>query len=125
LGLKSKENHLLEEKNRKNVLVFCMQMQIIGKSFNCMMTSVHNSFVHIHHDLDEEEKKILEMAGVKSHSLRQEVSQKIEDEFSFFIPKCHACKEEMEFTEGDIIYGDKWYHNSCWEEPREVPIISH
>ncbi len=30
-------------------------------------------------------------------------------------PVCSLCNEEMEFVEGDTIYGDKWYHNTCWK----------
>lgn len=29
------------------------------------------------------------------------------------IPNCTACGKEMQFVEGDIIYGEKWYHNGC------------
>ena len=27
---------------------------------------------------------------------------------------CSLCKKKMLLSEGDMIYGDKWYHNSCW-----------
>jgi hypothetical protein len=30
-------------------------------------------------------------------------------------PECSLCNKEIEFVEGDTIYGDKWYHNSCWK----------
>ena len=28
-------------------------------------------------------------------------------------PSCAYCNEEMRFTEGDIIFGEKWYHKDC------------
>jgi hypothetical protein len=102
-----------------------MQIQIIFKPVIVVMSVTHHPFVRIHHDSQDEDDKILEMAGVKKHSANQEVSQKIEDECSFFIPKCHACKDEMQFSEGDTIYGDKWYHNSCWKELEEIRVASH
>lgn len=108
-----------------NVIVFCMQIQIILKTTIVTMAATHHPFVQIHHD-SQEDDKILEMAGVKKHSATQEISQKIDDEFSFFIPICHACKDEMQFSEGDTIYGDKWYHNSCWKELEEIQeALSH
>ena len=27
---------------------------------------------------------------------------------------CMLCGKEMEFVEGDIIYGEDWYHGNCW-----------
>lgn len=42
------------------------------------------------------------------------------DKDSFFVPRCSACKNEMEFLEGDVIFGDKWYHRSCWNEVNEM-----
>ncbi len=27
---------------------------------------------------------------------------------------CTNCGKEMEFVEGDIIYGENWYHVTCW-----------
>lgn len=35
---------------------------------------------------------------------------------NFVVPRCSVCKHEMEFSEGDVIFGDKWYHSSCWKE---------
>lgn len=29
------------------------------------------------------------------------------------IPNCTTCGKEMQFVEGDIIYGEKWYHRGC------------
>ncbi|GEM_PF-2690311 len=34
----------------------------------------------------------------------------------FFLPTCSACRYEVKFSEGDVIYGDKWYHRACWKE---------
>ena len=34
----------------------------------------------------------------------------------FSVPKCSMCKENMEFSEGEVIFGDKWYHELCWEK---------
>jgi len=33
---------------------------------------------------------------------------------NFLIKTCSSCKKRMLLSEGDVIYGDKWYHNSCW-----------
>ena len=30
-------------------------------------------------------------------------------------PCCMSCGKEMEFVEGDIIYGEDWYHGNCWK----------
>ena len=38
----------------------------------------------------------------------------------FFVPKCSSCKNEIQFLEGDTIYGDKWYHSACWHELRKM-----
>jgi len=27
--------------------------------------------------------------------------------------QCHACGKEMHLTEGDVIFGGKWYHKNC------------
>ena len=32
---------------------------------------------------------------------------------------CHICDKPMHFVEGDIIFGEKWYHNDCWKLVRE------
>ena len=33
---------------------------------------------------------------------------------NFLTQTCSLCKKKMVLSEGDMIYGDKWYHNSCW-----------
>ena len=32
----------------------------------------------------------------------------------FLTQTCSLCGKKMLLSEGDMIYGDKWYHNSCW-----------
>ena len=27
--------------------------------------------------------------------------------------QCQSCGKEIEFEEGDIIFGEKWYHKNC------------
>lgn len=39
---------------------------------------------------------------------------------NFYIPRCSACNYEMKFAEGDVIYGDKWYHSMCWHEIQDM-----
>ncbi len=31
------------------------------------------------------------------------------------VQRCSHCSREMDFVEGDIIYGEKWFHGNCWE----------
>ena len=28
---------------------------------------------------------------------------------------CSHCNKKMELVEGDVIYGDKWFHGFCWK----------
>ncbi len=39
-------------------------------------------------------------------------------------PLCFMCNKEMEFAEGDIIYGKKWYHRGCVQSKKHNLIIS-
>jgi hypothetical protein len=78
--------------------------------------TTHPSFVHIHHDSLEAEQSHLDITERKKHLLIEDDSQTIVQKINFSIPRCAACKEEVQFSEGDIIYGDKWYHNSCWKD---------
>jgi len=32
----------------------------------------------------------------------------------FLVLTCSHCNKIMELVEGDVIYGDKWFHSSCW-----------
>ncbi len=57
----------------------------------------------------------LEVTNIHSN---HESSQKAVQTCRFFVPKCTLCNEEMQFVEGDIIYGDKWYHDSCWDNKK-------
>jgi len=34
--------------------------------------------------------------------------------YDFLTQTCSLCGQKMLLSEGDMIYGDKWYHNSCW-----------
>jgi len=29
---------------------------------------------------------------------------------------CFSCKQQMPIMEGTVIFGDKWYHTSCWKK---------
>ena len=33
----------------------------------------------------------------------------------FLVQTCSHCNKKMELTEGDVIYGDKWFHGICWK----------
>ena len=85
------------------------------------MTTTHHSFVHIQDDSHEKgQTHFLEIEAGKEHSSKQEVLQTMTQKINFFVPKCSACKDEMQFSEGDVIYGDKWYHNSCWKDIEKI-----
>lgn len=87
------------------------------------MSNTHHKFTHEHHHgLEEEREKMLEK-WTENQSPNHEVPQEME-KTNFFIPKCDACKNEIYFAEGDVIYGDKWYHISCWKEPEKIKILS-
>lgn len=77
--------------------------------------TTHNSFVHIQDGPQENILKIEEKDHLKSKNLQNNV-QKI----NFVTPMCSACKDKMQFSEGDVIYGDKWYHSSCWKEIQKI-----
>lgn len=34
---------------------------------------------------------------------------------NFLIQKCTSCEKEMLVGEGDTIYGENWFHYSCWK----------
>ncbi len=38
------------------------------------------------------------------------------DSKNFLAQTCSLCNEQMHIGEGDIIFGGKWFHNSCWEK---------
>jgi hypothetical protein len=33
----------------------------------------------------------------------------------FLVQTCSYCNNKFELAEGDVIYGDKWFHNVCWD----------
>ena len=49
-----------------------------------------------------------------------------------FMQKCYWCKQSIEISEGDVIYGTQWYHKLCWDtvekeqnsQPAETNLIS-
>jgi hypothetical protein len=89
------------------------------------VTTIHHSSVHIHHDSQVEQNNCLKMAGENTNSFNQDDAKTIVQKAHFLIPRCFACKEEMHFVEGDIIYGDKWYHDSCWKDVEKIDLVSH
>jgi hypothetical protein len=34
--------------------------------------------------------------------------------------QCHVCGKEMQLTEGDVIFGGKWYHKSCAKQTTSI-----
>lgn len=32
------------------------------------------------------------------------------------VVQCRMCGEPLQFADGDIIFGEKWYHNNCWKQ---------
>ena len=45
-----------------------------------------------------------------SESLQIQITQN-----HFLLQTCSHCNKKMELVEGDVIYGDKWFHNICWK----------
>lgn len=87
------------------------------------MTTKHY-FIHNQHESPETvpvEHLITEI----EHDSKPEASHTLIQKTNFLIPKCTACKDEMHFSEGDIIYGDKWYHSSCWKDTEKIELASH
>jgi len=37
----------------------------------------------------------------------------------FVIQKCTICNGTVELVAGDVIFGDKWYHSSCWKPEKK------
>ena len=33
----------------------------------------------------------------------------------FLMQTCSHCNKKMELSDGDVIYGDKWFHSFCWK----------
>jgi len=40
----------------------------------------------------------------------------------FVVQKCDICSRTVELIAGDVIFGDKWYHNSCWKSKKTSTI---
>jgi hypothetical protein len=85
------------------------------------MSTTRHSITHEHHTLEDEHEKMLEM-WTENQSSNQDL-QKIE-KTNFFIPKCYACKNDVQFSEGDVIYGDRWYHVGCWKESEKIKLLA-
>lgn len=43
----------------------------------------------------------------------KKIGIRLSTDFPRTMPNCTNCGKEMQFVEGDIIYGEKWYHNGC------------
>lgn len=101
-----------------DLLVICMHIQIILDMDPNSMT-VHDSMAHINEG-PESGTITIDDNGHHGQNKAESITRG-----NFFVPKCSACKYEMTFSEGDIIYGDKWYHSNCWKEIQSlVEIIS-
>ncbi|MGI0006881.1 MAG: hypothetical protein ACREAR_02650 [Nitrosotalea sp.] len=87
------------------------------------MMITNGSLSHVHNDSEEEHHPRFLGTREKKHlHIQETVQQKV----SFCIPRCVACKNEMQFAEGEIIYGERWYHSSCWKNIEEViELVSH
>ena len=86
------------------------------------MSTTRHSFNHEHHDLEDKHEKMLEM-WTENQSPNHDDMKKTE-KINFFIPKCRACNNDIQFSEGDVIYGDRWYHVGCWKEPEKIKLLT-
>ena len=86
--------------------------------------TTYGSLSHVHNDSHKEEHHSHFLGTKEKKYLHtQEIARQ---KISFCIPRCSACKNEMQFTEGEVIYGERWYHSSCWKDIEEViELISH
>ena len=39
---------------------------------------------------------------------------------NFLIQTCSHCNEEMHVGEGDLLFGGKWFHNTCWKSVENI-----
>ncbi|MGI0088673.1 MAG: hypothetical protein ACREBI_12080 [Nitrosotalea sp.] len=84
----------------------------------------YNSFVDMYHDLQESHLKTMREGN--RNLLKENGLQIVSPKTNFSTPQCYSCKDEIEFSEGDVIYGDKWYHNACWQNTEKTKeFISH
>lgn len=77
----------------------------------------HSSLSHAHNDSEEGHHPHFLGTKEKKHVHTQDIARQ---NVSFCVPRCFACKNEMQFSEGEIIYGEKWYHMSCWKDIEAV-----
>ena len=43
---------------------------------------------------------------------------------NYLIQTCEHCKKKLQLSEGDIIYGNKWYHKDCFDGLSQSSKIS-
>jgi hypothetical protein len=43
---------------------------------------------------------------------------------NYLLQTCTYCKKELQLSEGDIIYGNKWYHKDCFNGLSQSSKIS-
>ncbi len=58
------------------------------------------------------------MTYVESELIKQSPSESLQFQITtnhFLIQTCSYCNKKMELVEGDVIYGDKWFHGFCWK----------
>lgn len=41
-------------------------------------------------------------------------------EKNFLLVNCALCAKDMIVTEGSVILGSKWYHNSCFDKYEQI-----
>lgn len=52
--------------------------------------------------------------GVRNISNSKTIQSK-----NYKIQKCDNCKKLIHISVGDILYGDKWYHDYCWKQKHQ------
>ncbi|MDE1765327.1 MAG: hypothetical protein KGI27_03515 [Thaumarchaeota archaeon] len=58
----------------------------------------------------EEFVPLLQTAGYIQSAIRGNIMEAIQKTIR---PSCSLCNTEMRFVEGDVIFGDKWFHKDC------------
>lgn len=86
------------------------------------MISENQSLLSQHEKSSEEGNH--QATDEKIDHLRDKLSEPIIHKAIFSL-KCSECKEEIQLSEGDVIYGDKWYHKSCWKQTQKIELASH
>jgi hypothetical protein len=41
---------------------------------------------------------------------------------NFLMRICRYCDVEFQVGPGDILYGDRWYHASCWDKHKAAAL---